>query len=133
MGVTVLLSGDAAAFLTVNAFGTILTVLLKSTLAGLAAALVYKALEKKSRFGAVIAAGITAPVVNTGIFLIGSYVFFLDTISQWASASDQPVGEYILFGMIGLNFPVELMINLALSTVTVTIIGIVKKSMAERA
>lgn len=132
MAMTVLLSGDAAAFMTINALGTILTVIGKSTVAGLLASLVYKLIEKKSRFGAVIAAGVTAPVVNTGIFLIGVYLFFYQTVSEWAVGSDLPVGEYIFTGLIGLNFPVELMVNLALSTVTVTIIGIVKRSMAER-
>lgn len=131
MGITVLLSGDATAFMVINAFGTILTVLLKGGLAGFASSLVYKLIEKKSRFGAVVAAGITAPIVNTGIFLVGVYLFFYDTVSQWADTL--PVTEYIFTGLIGLNFPVELMVNLALSTVTVTIIGIVKKSMAERA
>ncbi|MBO6303203.1 MAG: ECF transporter S component [Ruminiclostridium sp.] len=130
MALTVLLSGDAAAFMTINVFGTILTVIGKSTAAGLLASLVYKLLEKKSRFGAVIAAGITAPVVNTGIFIAGTFLFFLDTITEWAG--QVPVIEYIFTGLIGLNFPVELMVNLALSTVTVTIIGIVKRSMAER-
>ena len=130
MALTVLLSGDAAAFMTINVFGTILTVIGKSTAAGLLASLVYKLLEKKSRFGAVIAAGITAPVVNTGIFIAGTFLYVLDTITEWAG--QVPVIEYIFTGLIGLNFPVELMVNLALSTVTVTIIGIVKRSMAER-
>ena len=132
MGMTVLLSGDATAFMVINGFGTILVVLFKSTLAGMAAAAVYRLLEKHNRFGAVVAAGITAPVVNTGIFLLGVYVFFYETVSSWALGSNLPVGEYIFTGLIGLNFPVELMVNLALSTVTVTIIGIVKRSMAER-
>ncbi len=130
MALTVLISGDAAAFMTINALGTILTVIGKSTVAGLLASLVYKLLEKESRFGAVIAAGITAPVVNTGIFIVGTFLFFLDTITEWAG--QVPVVEYIFTGLIGLNFPVELMVNLALSTVTVTIIGIVKRSMADR-
>ena len=47
----VLISGDAGAFLVVNAIGTILTVILKGTLAGLAAGAVFKALEKNKRVG----------------------------------------------------------------------------------
>jgi uncharacterized membrane protein len=127
---TVLLSGDAAAFLAVSPLGTIVTVLLKGILAGLVAALVYRIIEKKNRFGAVIAAGIAAPAVNTGIFILGVFVFFLETITEWAAGT--PVVEYIFAGLIGLNFPVELMVNLALSTVTVTIISIVKRSMSDR-
>ena len=131
-GLVVLLSGDAAPFLEVSMFGTILTVLLKGTLSGLLSGLVYRAIEKKNRYVAVVAAGVTAPVVNTGVFLIGCFVFFLDTIGQWASASGQPIGEYILVGFIGLNFPIELMINLALSTAIVTVIGHVKKMVSDR-
>ncbi len=131
MAVTVLLSGDAAFFMSLDVFGTLLTVLLKSTLAGLLAAVVYKALEKKNRYISVIAAGITAPVVNTGIFLIGCFLFFMDTISEWARGMDLPVWEYIITSLIGLNFPIELAVNLALSTVTVTVIGIAKKTMAQ--
>lgn len=43
-GVAVLLSGDAAAFLAVDVFGTILTVLVKGAAAGLCAGLAYKAI-----------------------------------------------------------------------------------------
>ena len=41
----VLLTGDAAAFLTVNAFGTIVTVIAKGVLAGFCSGLVYRVLE----------------------------------------------------------------------------------------
>ena len=70
-GVVVLLSGDAAAFLGVNALGTILTVLVKGTLAGLLSGLVYKALENKNRTLAVAVAAVVCPVVNTGVTLFG--------------------------------------------------------------
>ena len=45
-GVVVLLSGDAAAFLPIHVFGTVLTVLLKGTLAGLAAGFIHTLLVK---------------------------------------------------------------------------------------
>ena len=66
-GVTVLLSGDAAAFLTVNAFGTVATVLVKGILAGTLSGLMYKAFEKKNKYLATAAAAVTCPIVNTGI------------------------------------------------------------------
>ena len=52
-GVAVLISGDAAAFWAVNIPGTIITVLLKGFLSGVAAAFVYKLLETKNRYFAV--------------------------------------------------------------------------------
>lgn len=48
-GIFVLISGDAAAFLAVNVPGTVITVLLKGILCGLAAGIVYKALEEKNK------------------------------------------------------------------------------------
>lgn len=127
-GVAVLLSGDAAAFLPVNAIGTILTVLAKGTLAGLAAGLVYKALEGKGRMLAVIFAAVVCPVVNTGIFLLGCKLFFMETITGWATALGfANVGSYIVYGLVGGNFLFELLFNMVLSPVIVRLIRIGRK------
>ena len=130
-GIMVLVSGDAAAFLAINAPGTIITCILKGALAGLAAGVVYKLIEKKSQLGAVITAGVVCPVVNTGCFLIGCLLFFLDTVKQWGEgAGYENIGAYFLFGFVGVNFLIELAINLVLSTVIVRILNIVKKPAA---
>ena len=127
-GFMVLVTGDAAAFMTINAPGTIATCLLKGMLAGAAAGAVYKLLEKKSQLLAVIAAAIVCPVVNTGVFLIGCLLFFLETVKGWGAANGyENVGAYFLFGFVGLNFLVELGINLALSTPIVRILNIIHK------
>lgn len=124
-GAIVLLSGDAAAFLALSVPGTIITVLAKGTLSGLCAGLVYKALCKKNQMIAVLAAAITAPIVNTGVFLIGCAVFFLDTIKVWAGAEN--VFVYMLVALVGFNFFIELGINLVLNPTIVALIRIGKK------
>lgn len=125
----VVLITDAGAFLAVSIPGTIITVMCKGMLAGFLAAVVYSALEKKNDLLAVIVAGITAPVVNTGIFLLGCSIFFMDTIKGWAEAAGfSGVGAYMVLGLVGVNFPVELAINLILSTVIVRIVGLGKKT-----
>jgi len=130
-GVTVLLSGDAAAFMEINPAGTIITCIVKGACAGAAAGLVYKALEKKNQWAAVITAGIVCPVVNTGIFLIGCCLFFLETVKAWGvGAGYENVGAYFLFGFVGLNFLIELSINMVLSTAIVRILSVVKKPSA---
>ena len=127
-GVTVLASGDAGVFLAVNPVGTIVTVLLKGVLAGLAAGGVYKLIEKKSKLVAVITAGVVAPVVNTGVFIIGCWLFFMPLITEWATAAGaENAGLFVLTGVVGVNFFVELAINLVLSTVIVRIIKIAIK------
>jgi uncharacterized membrane protein len=127
-GVTVLASGDAGVFLAVNPVGTVVTVLLKGVLAGLAAGGVYKLIEKKNKLIAVITAGVVAPVVNTGVFIIGCWLFFMPLITDWATAAGaENAGLFVLTGVVGVNFFVELAINLVLSTVIVRIIKIAKK------
>ena len=119
-GVVVLLSGDAAAFLGVNALGTILTVLVKGTLAGLLSGLAYKALENKNRTLAVAVAAVVCPVVNTGVFLIGCLLFFMETIGGWADAMGfgANIGQYMIVGLVGANFIFELLFNVVfLSTI----------------
>ena len=128
-GVTVLASGDAGTFLAINPVGTVITVLAKGTLAGLAAAGVYKLIEKKNNLVAVITAGIACPLVNTGVFLIGCCLFFLPTIQGWATAAGVAnAGVYMVTSFVGLNFLVELAVNMVLATTIVKVIDIGRKS-----
>lgn len=121
-GIVVLLT-DAGAFLAVNIPGTIVTCILKGALSGLCAGVVYKVLEKYNRWIATFAAAIVAPIVNTGVFLLGCVVFFLDTVKGWgAGAGYDNVGAYLIFGFVGLNFVVEMVINVALSSAVVRIV-----------
>ncbi|MBQ3230917.1 MAG: ECF transporter S component [Clostridia bacterium] len=127
-GLAVLLSGDAATFMAINVPGTIITVMLKGILCGLAAGLIYKLFENRNRYLAVIAAAIVCPLVNTGIFLLGCMVFFLDTLSEWgAGAGHDNVFVYMIVGLVGLNFVFELISNVVLSPASVRLIALIKK------
>lgn len=127
-GAAVLFSGDAAAFLAVNAPGAVILCLAKGTLAGLCAGLVYKLAEKKSKILGTALAAVTAPVVNTGIFLLGCWAFFLDTVKGWAAAAGvENVGMYMLVGFVGINFVIELAVNVLLCPVVVRVVDAGKK------
>lgn len=128
-GVTVLISGDAAAFLTINPIGTVITVIAKGMVAGIVAAVIYKAIEKKNKTVAVVAAGIACPIVNTGIFLIGCYLFF----REWLIAVFGTTGfATVITGLVSVNFAVELGINMLLASVIVRIIDLGKKQLAKK-
>ena len=128
-GLVVLLSGDAAAFLAVDIAGTIVTVLVKGAACGLAAGLVYRVLEKKSIYLAVCAAAVACPIANTGVFLIGCVLFFLDTIKEWGAALGyENAISYMFLGLAGVSFVIELLINLVLSPVIVRLINIRKRA-----
>ena len=127
-GVAVLLSGDAAAFMIVDPLATVAVVLIKGTFCGLAAGLMYKLLSKVNHFLAVFAAAVTCPVVNTGIFLIGSRLFFWKTIGEWATQMGFPnATEYAIFGLAGVNFLIEIAVNIVLAPVIVRLIRIGRK------
>ena len=136
---------DSALFMGINAIGTVLTVILKGTLAGLCAGLIYSAFKKwafvfknletgneswQINLGVILAA-IVCPVVNTGLFLVGCALFFLPTIREWGiGAGYSNVVGYMFLGLVGGNFLVELLINLILSPVIVQLIHIGKRRKA---
>lgn len=125
-GIVVLLSGDASVFLAIDIFGTVVTVLAKGMLAGLAAGLVYKVLERVNKYLAVILAAIVCPIVNTGVFLIGCRVFFFETITEW-SQGYASVGAYMILVLVGANFLFEMATNIILSPTVVRLLNIKKK------
>lgn len=130
-GAVVLASGDAAAFLVVNAPGTIITVLLKGIACGFFAGLVYELIAKatKKTYIAAVSAALVCPVVNTGVFLLGCLAFFMETIAVWAEGLGfgTDVGRYMIFGLVGGNFLFEMAVNIILAPAIVHIIKVVSK------
>jgi uncharacterized membrane protein len=122
-GLVVLLTGNANIFLALNPAATIAVVLLKGALSGLTAGTVYKLLESKSKTIATIAAAIVCPIVNTGIFIIGSYVFFMPVVMGFSEVFGYDNATAIIFlGFVGINFPLELVVNLVLSPTIVRLV-----------
>ena len=111
---------------TANPLLTAALCIVKGAAAGFVSGLVFRGLSSRSPMGASIIAGIVCPVVNTGIFCVGLAVFFYDTLVAWAGGSD--LIYYIIFGLTGVNFVLELAINLVLSTVIVRVVGARKRA-----
>lgn len=91
--------------------------LFKSTLAGLAAGWLYRWLSPKHPLLATFLAAAVVPLVNTGIFVLGC-LCILGTIKDLMSAADivgQTAVYFIFIGCAGINFLLELAINLLLS------------------
>ncbi|HCB96595.1 MAG TPA: ECF transporter S component [Ruminococcus sp.] len=109
-----------------NPFLCIVVCMLKGVGAGFAAGAVYKVLSKKSTTLGAVAAGVVSPIVNTGIFVLGLFFFFKPVLEAWAGGTD--IVYYALITMTGVNFLVELGVNIILSPVIVRIIQAVSKS-----
>lgn len=108
-GVAVLVSGDAGPFLAFSIPGTIITVLVKGAMSGLVAGLIFKALKSKNSSLAVAISAVFCPVVNTGVFIIGVFVFFLKHFM-----TDGMTVSALIFSFIGVNFFIELAVNIIL-------------------
>ncbi len=109
---------------TVNPFLTGLVCILKGAAAGFASGLVYKALNKVNFPLAVILAAVVAPIVNTGLFIIGMLLFFGETLTAWAAGT--ATLTYIFTGLVGINFLVEFGVNLVFSPAISTVIRAAK-------
>ena len=123
-GMVVLLSGDAAAFLVVDPIGTVITVLLKGALAGFIGGIAFELFKKINTYLAVVVAAILTPITNTGIFLLGCRLFFFETIKKWGMEGgiESPL-TFMIVGLVGVNFLLELAINIVLSP---TVVGAVR-------
>ncbi len=109
-----------------NPIMCVIMCMLKGTVAGFLAGWMYELIAPKNQLLGVIIAALVSPIANTGIFIIGMLLFFKDTLAAWAGGSD--LLTYIIMGLTGVNFLIELGVNLILSPIVVKIIEAVKKS-----
>ena len=128
---------DAGGFILwgINPFLTALICLLKGGAAGLVPGLVYRALAgKEPNDGRVlvssVVASLTAPVINTGLFIIGLSVFFKSTLYAWSGGTD--IMLYIITGLVGINFLIEFGINAIVSPAISTIVKVVTKRLYKK-
>ena len=93
---------------------TALICLGKGVLAGLGAAWIFRLVEKKNKYAAVFAASAAAPVINTGLFILGA-LFLSDTLSANFVADGSTVLYFLVIGCAGINFIIEFFVNLIVS------------------
>ena len=97
---------------------TILLIFAKTTLAGLAGGLAYKMLKDKNELLAVYCCAVLVPVINTGIFSLTVLTMFRELVCGWAEAAGiSNVTSYVLFTLAGINFLLEVLINILLAPV----------------
>lgn len=127
-GMVVLMTGGAALFFAFDVPGTIITVLGKGLACGLVAGLVYKLLFRFNKTVAALVAAISCPVVNTAVFLLGCFIFFMDSADAIAANVGLSVSGMALFWALAMgNFVLEVLSNAVLSPVIVRIIQMFKK------
>ena len=121
-------TADAAFWVGMSIPGTVITVMIKGIASGYLAGVVYKLIEKKNRYIAVVVSAIVCPVVNTGIFLLGCRLFFFDFVKSSSVAEGMSAFAWMIVFFVGLNFVFELLVNIILSPGILRIINIRKKN-----
>ena len=112
-------------------FLTVLLCLVKGTAAGAVAGLLFKALRGKNENVAVVVASLSAPVVNTGLFILGA-LLMSDTLSANFVADGQTVLYFLIVGCAGLNFIFQFTINALASPPIDTVAPIVGRKVGAR-
>ena len=118
--------GFVLALMGINPFMTIAVCILKTTVAGFVAGVVFKAIAKKNDVVASFVAGGLCPIVNTGIFLAAMLTIFVDFVKGLADGKNVIV--FAISTFVGINFLVEFIVNMVLATAVTRIIRAFKKS-----
>ena len=103
--------------ISVQPIATLVICLGKGTLAGLAAAAVYRLISRKNVIAGVVAAAAVAPIVNTGLYCVFMMTFFKDMLIESYGLSTNAgffAGLWFIFLLVVVNFLVEFGINVVL-------------------
>ena len=103
-----------AIFMPISPIGTVIVCLLKTTLAGVLSGLVFNLLKNKNKIIGLVLASLIVPIVNTGIFIALSFVFFRPFLESGTEAYPN-LGAFVIFGLIGWNFVFEILTTVILS------------------
>ena len=115
--------------LELNPAATVAVCIIKGLAAGLVSGIAAKALGRKNLWLGVIAAAVLAPICNTGIFSIALVTIFRTLASEWAvGAGASSIGAYVLAGIIGVNFVIELIVDVVMAPIILRIIHAIQAS-----
>ena len=106
-GIVIILSpATLTFFMPINPVATILLCILKTGLAGLASSFIYRLLKRYNSLLGVGIAALAAPLINTGIYILGTLIFFLEVYGNSVSA--------LIVGTLTINFLIEVIVMLVL-------------------
>ena len=94
---------------------TSLLCLVKGVAAGLVPAVIYRALKERCGRVALFLAAASAPIANTGIFILGSYTM-MDTFEAHF-LGEMPMFYFLVIICAGWNFIFEFLLNLVCSPI----------------
>lgn len=107
-----------------NPVVTAIVCMLKGILAGFVSGVLYKYLSGKNKYVGAYVSAVACPLVNTGIFCASLFLFFRDTLAELAGGTN--IIYFAFVGMIGVNFLIELLVNIVFAPAVVSILKTVQ-------
>ena len=126
-GIVLLAPATQAIFWQVTPLGTLLVCLLKCTIAGFVSGLIFRLINKKNKFAAVIIASLIVPIINTGLFALGCFTVFRSIVESMCD--DGSLYTYVFLVFIGWNFVFEFLVTSILSPTVYKIVSIHERSL----
>ncbi len=108
---------------------TFLVCTVKIVLAAVLGAFVYELLKNKNKYVATFIASAVVPVVNTLIFILGA-LLMKDAISVLSTAEGVSVIYFLIVICAGINFLIELGINLLVAPAIHSVIKVLDKQLS---
>ena len=109
---------------------TTFTCVLKTTVAGVVAGLLYGVIAKKSKIAATFVVAGLVPVVNTLLFIIGCLC--MPATIQSINAEGANLLVFILVSIVTFNFFIEFAINVVLAPAIHRVVLVVEKQIGKR-
>lgn len=106
---------------------TAMLCLVKGTAAGLVSGALYKEIAKKNEYVAIFVAAAAAPIVNTGLFIVGSLCFLSGTLTANFVGAGSTLIYFLFIGCAGFNFIVEFLINLIAAPTLYRVIHVLER------
>lgn len=103
---------------------TFLTCTVKVVAAGVLGGIIYGAIKKKNKYVATFVASAVVPIVNTAIFILGALTMYNTIANEFAP----DVLYFLVITCAGVNFLIELGINLLVAPAVHAVVSVLEKS-----
>lgn len=115
-------------------FVIVLICLVKTTVAGLVSGLLYRLIQRKNQYVAVFVSALSAPIVNTGLFILGCLCIsgaIQRSAVEFEFAYSNAFAIIILI-FVTYNFFIEFAINLVFAPALSTVVRVVEKQFMKK-
>ncbi len=111
---------------------TVLICLVKGIAAGIVPALLYKLIARKNTLVGAIVASASAPIMNTGLFIVGCLIINGTIAGFTANGTMNEVVYFLFIGCAGWNFIIEFAINLVLAPAVHRVVLVAEKAHVQK-